>query len=120
MCIGDLDEIPAIELATACRPAPIARTRILQARTAASPATGPAPARSSGPDPSTAAWSRAQQYLDRLFDALDALEEAGGLTRAAEVGGWRASPLAKATRSIEAARDALDDQLRALGIRREA
>jgi molybdenum-dependent DNA-binding transcriptional regulator ModE len=60
------------------------------------------------------AWTKAHQYADKLFDSLEALEEAGGIVQAARLAGWSPKARKRAEASIVAARDALDRQLKAL------
>jgi hypothetical protein len=63
------------------------------------------------PDP-TVAWNKCQLYLDRLFDALQDLDEGGGLAAAAERGGWKGQKkLEKAAASLKAVRDQIDAEL---------
>jgi hypothetical protein len=66
------------------------------------------------PDPSTVAWGKASQYCDKLFDALEALEEAGGIVAAADRAGWSPKARKRAETSLLAARQAIDRQLAAL------
>jgi hypothetical protein len=62
------------------------------------------------PDP-TVAWNRVQGYLDKLFDALQDLEEGGGVAEAARLAGWKPSKLDKVGASLKATRDAIDGEL---------
>jgi hypothetical protein len=62
-------------------------------------------------DPADVAWNRVQIYLDKLFRALDELDEAGGIRRAAEAGAWKPGSVEKARASLCAAREALDSQI---------
>src|SRR4051794_8646484 len=59
------------------------------------------------PDPAAVAWGKTQQYLDRLFDALEQLDEAGGVVAAARAGGWSPKARKKAAASLAAAKDAI-------------
>ncbi len=63
------------------------------------------------PPRASAAWQRAAGHLDKLFAALDALDEAGGIARASAEGGWTPKALDRAASSLLAAREAIDDQL---------
>jgi hypothetical protein len=80
------------------------------------PETGPetaqaeAPTPASAPDP-TVAWSKVQGYLDKLFDALEELEEGGGVVEAARRGGWKPAKLDKAAGSLNATREAIQGEL---------
>src|SRR3954447_8976713 len=71
-----------------------------------------------GPDPAEAAWSRALLYADRLFDALEELDELRG--GGAVVAGWKTGTLDKAIASLEAARVGIEAPLAKLRARREA
>jgi hypothetical protein len=62
------------------------------------------------PDPSVA-WNKVQVYLDKLFDALQELEESGGVIEAARQGGWKPSRLDKAAASLKATKDAIEGEL---------
>jgi hypothetical protein len=62
------------------------------------------------PDPSVA-WNKVQGYLDKLFDALQDLEEGGGVIEAARRGGWKPSKLDKAATSLKTTRDAIEGEL---------
>jgi hypothetical protein len=64
------------------------------------------------PAPAAVAWSQVQQYLDRLFDSLERLDEAGGIGQAARAGGWSPKAVRRAEASLVSARDAIG---RALG-----
>ena len=70
----------------------------------------PEPENPPAPDP-TVAWNKIQVYLDRLFDALQDLEEGGGVVEAARLSGWKPSKLDKAVGSLKATRDAIDGEL---------
>jgi hypothetical protein len=83
------------------------------------PAAGGVPPKGSGSaDPATVAWGKAHQYADKLFDALEALDEAGGIVAAAKLGGWSPKARKRAEASLAAARDAIDRQLLRLRGRR--
>ena len=62
------------------------------------------------PDPSVPAWSKVAHYANQLFDALEALKEAGGSSRAAEASGWKPKAYADAA-ALTATRDALDAEI---------
>ncbi len=47
-------------------------------------------------------WSRVQQYLDKLCEALADLDEAGGIEAVAEAQGWRPGKVEKAKASFKA------------------
>jgi hypothetical protein len=64
--------------------------------------------------PSTVAWSKAHTAADRLFDALEALEEAGGIGAAAEAGCWTPKARKKAESSLVAAKEAVERALKQL------
>jgi hypothetical protein len=66
------------------------------------------------PDRATVAWGKASQYCDKLFDALQSLEEAGGIVVAADRAGWTPRARRRAEASLMAARQAIDRQLAAL------
>jgi hypothetical protein len=59
-----------------------------------------------GPDPAEVAWTRAVQYAEKLAEALDQLEESRGLGRL--TGRMKPASIAKAARTLSAARAALD------------
>ena len=65
-------------------------------------------------DPSIPAWGKVGQYCDKLSAALRALAEAGGTPRAAGAGGWSPKAWSKALATLEAAREALDDEIERL------
>lgn len=74
------------------------------------------------PPPASAsvAWQRCQIYLDRLFDALEALEGKGGLAAVRGETGWSAKSERKAMELMESVRAQLDAILaREKGGRRE-
>ena len=56
----------------------------------------PDPAASSAPTDPTAAWSRAQVCMNRLFAALADLDEAGGTPAAANIAAWPDRKVGKA------------------------
>lgn len=58
-----------------------------------------------------AAWDRATGYLDKLFDALQDLDEAGGVPAMARAAGWKPARLDQAVRSLKAVRGQLDAEL---------
>ncbi len=64
--------------------------------------------------PSTVAWAKAHGYADKLFDALAALEESGGIVEAARAGGWSPKARNRAEASLVAAKDAIERQLKQL------
>jgi hypothetical protein len=66
------------------------------------------------PDPATVAWGKASQHCDKLFEALEALEEAGGIVAAADRAGWTPGARKRAEASLTAAREAIDRQLATL------
>ena len=59
------------------------------------------------------AWSKAHTAADRLFDALESLEESGGILAAAESGAGRRARR-KAEASLVAAKEAIERQLKQL------
>jgi hypothetical protein len=65
-------------------------------------------------DPAVLAYAKVYTHSDRLFDSLNALEELGGIARAAKSAGWSPKALNKALASLRATRDAIDGQLAAL------
>lgn len=65
-------------------------------------------------DPSIAAYARVFTSADRLFDAVQALEELGGIGRTASAAGWSPKAIRNAVATLEAARDAIDGQLEAV------
>lgn len=71
-----------------------------------------------GPDPAEVAWARSIQYAEELAAALDALEESRGLGRLA--GRMKPAALAKAIRSLAAARAALSRDARPARAGRDA
>jgi hypothetical protein len=73
--------------------------------------SNPAPETSSKATPASVAWSRVAGSLDRLFDCLEALDEAGGVLAAAEQAGWTPKAHRKADESIAVVLEALDRQL---------
>jgi hypothetical protein len=77
----------------------------------------PDPSTTPTPNP-TVAWNKAQGYLDKLFDALQDLEEGGGVLEAARIGGWKPSKLDKAAEALKATRDAIDGELARLKVAR--
>src|SRR5207237_1442365 len=70
-----------------------------------------APARR--PDP-LVQWNKCQNYLDKLFDSLEGLEEGGGLAQVMRSAGWSAKAQKRALASLTAVRTALDAPIRAL------
>ena len=70
------------------------------------------------PDPSTVAWNKVQGYAEKLFQAIDDLDELGGSTRAATVGRWSVPAMDRALGSLRAAREALDAEIARLESRR--
>lgn len=68
------------------------------------------PPNPSRPDPAVA-WNKVQVYLDKLFDAIQELDEGGGVIEAARLGGWKPTRLDKAAASLKATRDAIDGEL---------
>src|SRR4051794_25782002 len=70
------------------------------------------------PHPATVSWGKAQQYLDKLWESLEALDEAGGMVAAAEAGGWSPKARKKAESSLVAAKEAVERALKQLrGVR---
>ena len=67
------------------------------------------------PDPATVAWCKTSGYLDKLFEALDDLDEAGGLDAAAKAGNWSPKARTKAVASLEAVRGQLEVALSRAG-----
>ena len=65
----------------------------------------------SKPAPSTVAWNKVQQYLDKLFDACESLEEAGGIRAAADSAGWTPKARKRAEAALADAREAIERQL---------
>jgi hypothetical protein len=57
------------------------------------------------------AWGKAHQYADKLFDALEALDEAGGIRAVEEDSRWSLKAKKRAEASLVAARDAIERQL---------
>ena len=76
------------------------------------------PTPSPGPDPSLAAWSRVQGYAEKLFEAIDDLDEAGGVSKAAAVGRWSVDATDRALGSLQAAKEGLDAEIARLESRR--
>ncbi len=68
-----------------------------------------------GPDPAAVAWAKVRGHLDKLFGALDDLDEAGGLRAAAKAGSWSPRAHAKALGSLEAVRGQLEAALARAG-----
>lgn len=64
------------------------------------------------------AWSRVAGYCDKLWDALQDLDEAGGVTRVAAFGQWQPKTQDKALATLTAARDALASEVARLEARR--
>ena len=76
------------------------------------PDPSPPPARAS------AAWQKVQNHLDKLFSALDELDEVGGIGRAAAEAGWTPRTMDRAASSLLTAREAIDEQLGRVETRR--
>lgn len=66
-------------------------------------------------DPAVLAYAKVHTFSDRLFDALELLEDAGGLPRAAVAAGWTPKAIRGVEATLLAARDAIDRQLAELG-----
>jgi hypothetical protein len=66
------------------------------------------------PHPATVSWGKAQQYLDKLWESLEALEESGGIAAAASAGSWTPKARKKAEASLSAAREAVERSLKQL------
>jgi hypothetical protein len=65
-------------------------------------------------DPAAVAWGQAHLYLDRLFDVLEKLEEAGGIRAAAESSGWTPKARRRAEATLAATHAAIGRQLEQL------
>jgi hypothetical protein len=63
------------------------------------------------PDPAEVAWSRATIFADKLFDALQDLDEAGGLGALAARAKWKPAKIDKASSSLKTVREAIEAQL---------
>lgn len=68
-----------------------------------------------GPDPAEGCWSRVVLYAERFSQAIDELEEAGGVGRL--VGRWNPKSAARAAANLRAARASLDGVVRVLEAR---
>lgn len=71
-----------------------------------------------GPYPAEGCWSRVVLYAERLSQAIDELEEAGGVGRLA--GRWNPKSAARAAANLRAARASLDGVVRVLEARNSA
>ena len=66
------------------------------------------------PDPAATAWARVRQYSESLFDALEALDEAGGFAAAEKAMSWSPKARIRAVDSLKQIKLALDRQLGAI------
>lgn len=77
----------------------------------------PGPMIPTGPDPASVAWNRVFQHSNSLFDALEALDEVGGTTRAAAIDGWGGKRQEKALATMLATHEALGREIARLDSR---
>ena len=62
--------------------------------------------------------AKAAQFLDKLFDSLETMEEAGGITVAANTAGWSPKARKRAEASLIATKEAIERQLGQLQVRK--
>ncbi len=71
-------------------------------------------------NPSFAAFARVRHYGDKLFDALQELDEAGGSAQAVLGQGWQPKVQHAALASLKATRDALDVEIKRMERRHQS